>query len=94
MGTEFDQVKCPLPLGRGSQANWCELMAIQTLTVNHEFALGPTKAPPPLLIRTIRVLHQFTTFGGWEWRFTTLTGAIHNLVHNFWQGNGSNGHLC
>ena len=48
-----------------------------------------------------RVLHRFTNFGGWERRFTTRTGAIHNfgplihnLVHNFWQGNGSNGDLC
>jgi hypothetical protein len=39
-------------------------------------------------------------FGGWERRFTTLAGAIHNfealihtLIHNFWQGNGTNGDL-
>ena len=68
--------------------------------MNREFALGPAKAPPPSPVRTGRVLHRFTTFGGWERRFTTLTGAIHNfgplihnLVHNFWQGNGSNGDL-
>jgi len=24
----------------------------------------------------------------------TLGGSIHNLVHTFWQGNGSNGEVC
>ncbi len=38
---------------------------------------------------------QFDFSSGWEWRFTSLAGvihnsdpSIHNLIHNFWQGNG------
>ena len=50
---------------------------------------------------TFRVGRDSQLSGGWERRFTTLPGAIHNsgplihnLIHKFWQGDGSNGDLC
>jgi len=57
---------------RGSQANWCELMAIQTPTVNREFALAPAKlagAQPLSHHSSWPSIHNF-------WRVGT---AIHNL---------------
>jgi len=83
----------------------CELMGVRTPTVNRELADGPAKAQP-----RSHTLRQFPRsdfasdsqlFGGWERRFTTFGGAIHNLdpsihnlIHKFWQENSSNGDLC
>ena len=78
----------------GSQASWCELMAVRAPTVNREW---PAKIVWLCHSPTLRVLRGSQVSGGWERRFTTLAGAIHNsepsihnLVHDFWQGDGSN----
>ena len=84
----------PQPLGWGSQASSCELMAVRTPTVNREIArahaqkgLGHCHSP------TSRLRCDSQLSGRWERRFTTLPGAIHNsgpsihnLIHTFWQG--------
>jgi hypothetical protein len=61
-----------------SQAKWCELMGIETLTVNHESQAAPPKWAHPH--PTSPLIHNFEAL-------------IHTLVHNFWQGNGTNGDL-
>ena len=79
-------------------------MGIQTPTVNRESQGPPPKwaQPHPNLATshdpTSPLIHNFLAGGNIDSQL--LAGAIHNLdpsihtlVHNFWQGKGSNGDL-
>jgi len=79
-------------------------MAVRTPTVNRESLHPPPKwaQPHPNLAishdPSSPSIHNFLAGGNGDSQL--LAGAIHNfedlihnLVHNFWQGNGSNGDL-
>jgi len=70
-------------------------MAVRTPTVNRESRWPPPKLSSTATLPPSEFAIDSQLFGGWERRFTTLAGAIHkfegsihNLIHNFWQGNG------
>ena len=92
-----------------SQAKWCELMAVRAPTVKREWGQKTSTVhshPQPRLRHshepTSPAIHDFLAGGKGDSRLWqgkagaihNLDPSIHNLVHNFWQGKGSNGDLC
>ena len=102
LGSSGDNIcPCICIYAKGSQAKWCELMAVRAPTVKREWGQKTSTVhshPQPRLRHshkpTSPAIHDFLAGGKGDSRLWqgkagaihNLDPSIHNLVHEIWQG--------